>query len=388
MHQEPDPGIHDARVEPPATGFSHKCRRAARFLQLLITENRTEAVLVAVALLVLAVATIPSPYAVERPGPAADMLGTVPVDGEDVPVLTVEGQPHSESAGQLNLLTVSIAGSPDRPLSWIALIPALFDRSQEIAPVTDFYPEGITVEQREEVTSLQMDNSQVLAATAAFQTMGLEVGMTLGVGDVDPDGPAAGLLEAGDELLAVDSVLLEDFEQLTAAVAKAHGGLSITVLRDGETLTVDVTPRATNDSDGPKLGIVVSQAHDLPHDVVISVPQIGGPSAGLIFGLAIMERMGEGPNVAGLTISGTGTLSAEGDVGAIGGITQKAWAASRADSDLFLMPLENCSDVKGFPSGLNAVPVATLEEAVDAINAVSAGEPVAGLERCEIPSQK
>lgn len=356
--------------------------RLWRALRRIVRENRTEAVMVAVALVVLAVATIPSPYAIERPGPVVDVLGTVPVEGEDVPVLTVEDQPDTAADGQLNLLTVSIAGSPQRPLSWIALVPALFDPSQEIAQVSQFYPEGITVEQREEVTSLQMDASQVVSATAAFRAMGLHVGVSLSVGDVDTAGPAAGVLQPGDELVSVNGKKLTSFEQLIETVSASTDPLTFELVRDGQTRTEQVAPRVPTDGEEPRLGIAVSTSYELPRTVDISVPQIGGPSAGLIFGLAIMDRMGEGPDLGGLTVSGTGTLNEDGAVGPIGGLTQKAWAASRADTDLFLMPIANCPDVQSFPKDLKVAPVATLEDAVAAINAASAGETVPGLEAC------
>lgn len=342
----------------------------------------------AAALVVLAAATIPSPYSIERPGPVVDVLGTVPIEGEDVPVLIVEDQVNSEAEGTLNLLTVSIAGSPQRPLSWIALIPALFDRSQAIAPVAQFYPEGVTVEQREKVTSMQMDASQVVSATAAFRAMGLEVGVRLSVSDVDDTGPATGVLQPGDELVSVNGIVLEGFGQLIETVSAGEQPLTFEIVRDGAARSVRVTPNPPSEGAAPRLGIVVVTEFELPRTVDISVPQIGGPSAGLVFGLAVMERMGEGPVLDGLIVSGTGTLSAEGEVGPIGGLTQKAWAASRAGSDLFLMPTENCADVAGFPSGLVVAPVATLEEAVAAIDAASAGESVAGLERCTLLAGK
>lgn len=358
--------------------------RLWRTLGRIVREYRSEAVIIAVALAVLAVATIPSPYAIERPGPVVDVLGTVPVEGEEVPVLTVEQQVDAAADGTLNLLTVSIVGSPQRPLSWISLVPALFDPSQTIAPVSQFYPEGITVEQREEVTSLQMDASQVVSATAAFRAMGLDVGVTLSIGDVDEAGPAAGLLKAGDELVSINGTEIASFDQLIDTVSTGTDPLTFQLVRDGESRTVEVAPQVPSTGDEPRLGIVVSTAYELPYEVDISVPQIGGPSAGLIFGLAIMDRLGEGPELGGLTVSGTGTLGADGAVGAIGGLTQKAWAASRVDTDLFLMPVANCPDVEGFPKNLKAAPVATLEEAVDAINAASAGKEVAGLERCKV----
>ena len=365
-------------------------KKPARFWQRvreLVRLNRTETVLALVAIAVLLVTVVPSPYAVERPGPVVNVLGTVPVDGNDVPVLTVEGQKtqserDDESAGALNLLTVQITGSPQNPLKWIALIPALFDPSQSIAPVTDFYPDGVTVEQREKVTSMQMDNSQVQAAAAAFTELGLPVKVTLSVDGVDEHGAAAGVLERGDQIVSVDGTPVASFDDLIAAVSAAAGEIEIGIRREAESSTVRVTPKPQSPGADPRLGVVIASSFELPREVDISVPQIGGPSAGLVFGLAIMDRLGDSPELRDLAVSGTGTLSATGQVGPIGGLTQKAWAAERAGSDLFLMPMANCADVADFPKQLRVAPVATLAEAAAAIDTVSAGGTVAGIERC------
>nr|WP_209706631.1 S16 family serine protease [Leucobacter exalbidus] len=340
-----------------------------------------------IALVVFASAVIPSPFAIERPGPVVDVLGDIELEGEAVPVLKVEGEretasSHQANEGALNLLTVSIAGSPQQPLGWLALIPALFDPSQKIARVAEYYPEGVTVEQREEYNSLQMDASQVQAAAAAFTQLGLEVGTTLSIGGVDEAGPAAGKLKTGDVLNKVNGEPLQNFEQLLETVSAADGPIEFEIAREGEIRIESVQPKAPGPGEDPRLGVVISTTFELPQQVDISVPNIGGPSAGLIFGLAILDRLGETSTLNGLTVSGTGTLNARGEVGAIGGLTQKAWAASQAESDLFLMPMANCGDVEGFPSDLTVAPVATLAEAEAALESAAAGHAVAGLERC------
>ncbi|MHA3685310.1 YlbL family protein [Leucobacter sp. HY1908] len=391
MNFEPA-SVNEQNAPTGDSGPANEAKRPGKLVRLwrrtraLVRANRTETVMGLVAIAVLLAATVPSPYAIERPGPVVDVLGTVQVEGEDVPVLTVEGQKKeaqdAEAAGALNLLTVQITGSPQKPLNWAALIPALFDPSQSIAPVTNFYPEGITVEQREKVTSMQMDNSQVQAAAAAFAELGLPVKVALSVDGVDEHGAAAGLLEAGDELVSVGGAPLESFDDLNAAVSASDGEIEIGIRREGKDRSVRVTPQPQNPGGDPRLGVVIASSFELPREVDISVPQIGGPSAGLIFGLAIMDRLGDSPELGGLAVSGTGTLTAKGEVGPIGGLTQKAWAAKRAGSDLFLMPVANCADVEGFPKELRVAPVATLAEAAAAIDTAASGGQVAGLERC------
>ena len=115
----------------------------------------------------------------------------------------------------------------------------------------------------------------------------------------------------------------------------------------------------------------------------IQLEDIGGPSAGMAFSLAMYDRLTPGEMLDGMTVSGTGTMADTGEVGPIGGLEQKMWAAARAESDLFLMPLGNCADVpERIPDGLRVAPVATLTEAIDAIETAASGDTPAGLERC------
>ena len=348
----------------------------------VVRRNKPEAIVAGVSAVILLAGVLPSPYVVESPGPHVDVLGTIEVEGTEAPVLTVEGQVDDATDAELNLLTVYVSGNPENKRTWMSLVPALFDRSQSIHPLTDFYPEGITVEQRDEASTQQMASSQVQAEAAAFRAAGFEVNTTLTVAEVSENGPSEGLLEVDDVIVSVEGKPVKEFSQLTKAVSASSGAITVGVLRDGKTTDVSVTPRAPKSGADPLMGVVISTSFDIPRKVDISVPDIGGPSAGMIFGLAIMERLGKGPDLGDLTISGTGTLDPDGNVGAIGGLKQKAWAAKRANSDIFIMPMSNCVDVEDFPKDLNVAPVATLEEAVDVLNAVSAGKPYAGIERC------
>lgn len=337
------------------------------------------------ACILLLAALVPSPYAVEQPGPVVDTLGKALVDGKNTPVLAIEGAETYSTSGELNLLTVTILGDPEQPRSWLSLLPALLDPSQRIAPVSEFYPQGTTVEQREKANTVLMNGSQAQAAAAAFRAMGKKVGVELSVADVSKNGPADGALEPGDRLLSVDGRNIEDFASLRRSIIDAGDGAQIRIRfeRDGEARETVLTPRAPEGGSEPLIGAAISMDYQLPAKVDVSLSKIGGPSAGLVFAVAIIDRLTRGPLLDGLTVSGTGTMSDSGQVGAIGGLTQKMWAARRAGSDLFLMPLANCGDLpRRPPQGLRIAPVGTLDEAVGAIEAVAAGQEPAGLERC------
>lgn len=354
-------------------------------------ERRRARILLGIAIiacLTLLAAVVPSPYAVERPGPVVNTLGEVEIEDEAMPVISIPDIETFPTTGVLNLLTVSIAGSPEHPVSWLGLVPALVDPSQRIAPRSEFFPEGVTEQDREAANTVMMDSSQMQSAAAAFRELGESVDVELRVAGVSEEGPAAGILQKNDLIVSLDGDPIADFTALRNAIvdAGADSPVALRVLRDGESVDVSITPRLPEGGTEPMLGAVISSSYELPAEVDISLSRIGGPSAGMIFSLAIYDRLTPEPLLGGLIVSGTGTINDAGAVGAIGGLSQKMWAASRADSDLFLMPLANCGDVPDrLPQDLVIVPVETLGEAIDAIEARVAGETTVGIERCGAP---
>lgn len=351
-------------------------------------ERRKTRVLLGIAFLaslVLLAAVIPSPYAIERPGPVVDTLGDVTIKDKMVPVINIADVKTYPTKGVLNLLTVSIVGGPEHPASWLSLLPAAVDPSQRVAPQSEFFPDGESEKDRDAVNTVLMDTSQAQAAAAAFRQLKKPVSIELHVVDVSKNGPSEGVLRKGDILRGVNGVVVADFAELRELVisAGAETPMRLTIEREGKEQEVTVTPRTPDGGKEPMIGAVLSSSYRLPAQVDISLSQIGGPSAGMIFALGIYDQLTPGPLLDGLTVSGTGTISDSGQVGPIGGLEQKMWGAERAGSDLFLMPMENCADLpKEIPSGMTVAPVETLGEAIDAIETLASGGVPAGIERC------
>ncbi|BDZ44552.1 S16 family serine protease [Naasia aerilata] len=152
-------------------------------------------------------------------------------------------------------------------------------------------------------------------------------------------------------------------------------------MRDGEPRTVDVTPVELNGNLVVGVGIAVQ--YDFPFDVQIELPNVGGPSAGMMFALGIYDKLTPGALTGGERVAGTGTIDAEGAVGPIGGIRQKLYGAERAGADWFLAPEANCNEVVGHvPDGLRVVKVATLQDSIDALEAIGSGSGTSGLPTC------
>ena len=111
--------------------------------------------------------------------------------------------------------------------------------------------------------------------------------------------------------------------------------------------------------------------------MTISVGDIGGPSAGLMFALGIIDKLTPMNLTGGKFIAGTGEIEASGKVDPIGGIQQKMVGARNAGATVFLAPATNCSDVKGaIPAGLQVIKVSTLNQAVTYLEDLKSGQPV------------
>ncbi|MEU8589772.1 S16 family serine protease [Streptomyces sp. NPDC048664] len=113
--------------------------------------------------------------------------------------------------------------------------------------------------------------------------------------------------------------------------------------------------------------------------VTLKLADVGGPSAGLLFTLGIIDKLhGDGSGgdlTGGRVVAGTGTIDDAGRVGAVGGVSLKTRAARRDGATVFLVPKAECADAKAeLPGGLRLVPVTTLKGAVDALKALERGK--------------
>lgn len=344
--------------------------------------------LVVALLALLAMSFLPTAYVIELPGPVYNTLGTVSTsDGEEVPLIEISGAETYPTSGALDLLTVQIAGSRERRPSWFDLAVAWFDPSRAVVPIDAVFPEGQTSEQRSEQSAALMVDSQEEATAAALTELGYDIGTQVTVVSVGEDAAADGLLEEGDVVLRADGEPVTDAAALREQVQQDGGApLSLDILRDGEPLTVEVTPAATtvNDETVWIIGITLITDYDFPIDVTIQLNNVGGPSAGMMFALGIMDMLTPGNLNGGQNIAGTGTITADGTVGPIGGIQQKMWGALRADADYFLAPAANCPEVVDeIPGDLQVFSVATLDDALSVLDAISSDGDLSQLPTCQ-----
>jgi len=334
---------------------------------------------VLLALLVSVAFLVPVPYVTETPGLTADTLGSdIGVDGEptDQPVIEIDGDVQTyPTSGELRLTTVSVT-NPDSRVTLLQAFGAWFDDEDALLPRDVVYPPDQSAEEAREETAVAMTGSQSTSEVAAARAAGYDVAPIAAVAEVVAGGPSEGELKVQDEIVAVDGQPVNGSAEVVEAVRARDPGdpVELAVRRDGDRLEVTVT---TSEQDGrATIGVSVGDTYSVPFDVDFNLERdIGGPSAGTIFALAIYDKLTPGELTGGAVIAGTGEIDYEGNVGPIGGIQQKIVSARNDGATVFLAPESNCEEVLGAqtePGELRIVRIATLQEAIDALEALAA----------------
>ncbi|WP_022894519.1 YlbL family protein [Agromyces subbeticus] len=320
-------------------------------------------------------ALAPSPYVIEQPGPVYDTLGVAENgDGDEVPLIEIPDETTFPTDGELNLLTVSILGRPGQTPNWLEIVAAWFDQTRSVVPVEAIFPPGVSNEDRNARNEAAMVDSQQDAIAAALVELDYDFPREVTIAGLLEGSPADGILEEGDVIVALDGAEVHSIRELQTAV-REHGSdapAQIDLVRDGAPLTVEVTPVSR---DGVAvLGVGVRMHYEFPVDVELQLDDVGGPSAGMMFALGIVDKLTPDAMTGGEIIAGTGTIDSAGDVGAIGGIRQKLWGAERAGADWFLAPEANCNEVAGHvPDGVTVFSVSTLDQAREIVEDVADG---------------
>ncbi|MFF2369755.1 PDZ domain-containing protein [Agromyces sp. NPDC058110] len=328
-------------------------------------------------------ALLPSPYVIERPGPVYDTLGTAEHDGEEVPLIAIPDEKTYPTEGELNLLTVSVVGRPGATPSWFEVMTAWFDRRQSVVPVEAIFPAGVTDEDRDAQNAAAMVDSQQDAIAAALVELGYDFPRQVTVSGVAEGSAADGVLEDDDVIEAVNGVEVFSIDELRAEVQQNGGDApaELRVLRGDDELALEVTPTESNGVF--VLGVGVRMVYEFPIDVELQLDDVGGPSAGMMFALGIVDELTPGAMTGGEIVAGTGTIDSAGAVGAIGGIRQKLWGAKEAGATVFLAPASNCDEVVGnVPDGLDVFAVETLDQARDVVEAAGEGADLGGFATC------
>jgi len=339
-----------------------------RSLTLLIASVGTAA---AIAVSVL----VQVPYVILGPGPTLNTLGS----SSGKPLIAISGHPTYPTSGHLNMVTVSYQGCSGDEFNIFTALAAWLNPHEAVVPQGEICPSGQTQQQTQQQDTEEMTGSQQTATAAALTELHIPYTTEVVVVQTVSGYPASGVLKAGDVITAVDGKPVTGPSGLTGLIYAHPAGstLTVTIDRNGTTQQVRV---GTKESGGhPVMGVEIQQQYKFPFTVTISVGDIGGPSAGMMFALGIIDKLTTLDLTGGKFIAGTGEITAGGQVQAIGGIQQKMVGARDAGATIFLTPASNCSDTTGaVPAGLRLVKVSTLTQAVDYLQDIKAGKSVPG----------
>ncbi|MET7991142.1 PDZ domain-containing protein [Amycolatopsis sp. NPDC005232] len=317
------------------------------------------------------------PYVAISPGPTYDTLGRDAAGNE---VVQVKGHETYQTNGELRMTTVSLNDG----INLFTALGLWASGRYALAPREEYYRPGETNEQVKQENIQQLQDSQSNAQVAALRHLGYPVEVL--AKEIVSGSPADHVLAPGDKLVTVNGTKVTEAADVAKALTNTKPGqtVQITFQADGQPeRTVPITLAKRDDRTQGFMGLTAVDHAIAPFNVNISLQDVGGPSAGLMFTLAIIDRLtppGKSDNnlAGGRHIAGTGEISETGEVGPIGGISFKVVGAREAGATDFLVPEHNCAEAKSaVPDGLNLIKVSTLDDALTQLQNLKAGRPTA-----------
>lgn len=347
--------------------------------------------LILIALLCAGV-LIKVPYSEMSPGPTVNTLG----EARGEPVLQISGHKTYPTTGHLNMTTVRVTGAGYN-MNLVEAVYGWLAHDNKVVPHDTLYPDGKTEEQSSQENAEEFSQSQESAKVAALKELKIPVKSRVVVASVVKDSPAENKLHAGDVIRSVDGSPVKEPADVAKLVTKHRPGQNVVFSvvpakeaaaaekagkEPGGAENVTITTEKAKDADRAIVGIQAGTDHTFPFSIDIKLADVGGPSAGLMFALGIVDKLTPGDLTGGKFIAGTGTIDDAGKVGPIGGIEMKLIGARGAGARYFLTPAENCAAAASdTPGGLTLVKVSTIDDATKALEKIRKGD-TAGLPSC------
>ena len=286
--------------------------------------------------------------------------------------VSITGTSTYSSEGSLYLTTVSV----DTEVTFAEWVVALVDSTEQVVS-RDSVTGGESLDELQRRQREEMTDSKRSAEIVALGALGLAEpeGDGARVDGLVPDTPAAGRLQEGDVITEIDGEKISTLCDVGRAVGQHDPGESVrvTVLRNGETQTMSLQAADNPNSPGRAfLGIAMSPDFDFDSglEIEFETGRIAGPSAGLMFSLALYDLLTPEDLTEGRKIAGTGTINCDGSVGPIGGIRQKVAGAEKEGAEVFIVPIANADDAQAVADEIEVVAVDTFYEALDYLNAL------------------
>jgi PDZ domain-containing protein len=288
-----------------------------------------------VFVIIAALFVIPVDAYISQPGGAYDLKPLVEVEGGD-----------KNDLGTFSLMTISLAKA-----NAFSYTISQFSDKRKVLPVERVRKAGENDKEYNVRQKKLMSTSQFNAITVAFEKAGIPV-------EIDYDGvfvmsvmegaAAQGILHVGDKIRSIDGVKLVEPGQFYTLIAEKKLGdtVQMSLDRDAKPMDVSVTLKKIPNEQRAGLGVEFAEDKMVSTDpkVEIHTSNIGGPSAGLMFTLEIMNQLLDEDLTKGYKIAGTGEMLGDGTVGRIGGADFKVIAASKAGVEYFFAPSNDFSE--------------------------------------------
>jgi len=320
-------------------------------------------------LLTIATLLAPIPFVFFKPGVPDNVAGKI-ISIKDAKTYPINGK---------LFITSILVTNPDSPVFGAETLVNWAIGPHVVLPKESVYPPIKPAQKIERDSRNEMESSKVTSTAAALRYLGYDFDEVYYVSDIRDYSDAVKKLKIGDVITEIDGKEINQIEEIRTSYAKKSIGDSLHITVERKDKNGKVTPVTTRvilvenldieEKERPAIGILVGTSARFPIDVDFNLPGVGGPSAGLIFAVGIVEKLTEEDLVRGRKIAGTGTITASGKVGGIGGIEEKMVGASRIGATIFIAPRENCPDIEHVPKGLKVIPVSTLSEAIEALRA-------------------
>ncbi|WP_245630414.1 YlbL family protein [Granulicoccus phenolivorans] len=321
-------------------------------------------------ILAAALAFVPVPYVIYSPGRAYNVLGD---NAANQPIIQISGIQSHQTSGQLFMTTVAVTRSSGRVGLGEALV-AYWGPARDALPRDAVYTQGKSDEQVRTEEQLLMDTSKQDAVVAALRQADVPVHPMPVVASVSVAGPAHEKLQPGDLIESVNRQPVATPDDVRRIIRAAAPGdeVSLDIVRDRQPLNVRLSSDLSGQSRSAVIGITVDTGYSYEPRIDFGVGRdIGGPSAGLVFALAVYDRITPKDLLNQRSVAGTGTINSDGKVGPIGGIQEKVDGAQAAGAQVFLVPAANCRDLAGVKTTMTLIRVDTLDSAIRSLDALA-----------------
>lgn len=313
--------------------------------------------------LLLALVT-PLPYVLFRPGNPENVLKSmIKVPSE----FSAIDQENFDQSGRLFMTSIFVT-NPDSRIFALELIRAWIRSDETIVPRDSVFPKDQDPKEIKAQEAQQMVNSQERAIYSALTYLGYKIPTKVIVTGTIEESKAKEILLPGDEIVKINGEEIFTSDEIISLIRKKKVGekIRVQVIRGGERLDLPEIGLISNAA-GTAVGVFLKMEFTFPLEIEIAIENVGGPSAGMIFALGIIEKLSAEDFLRGRKIAGTGTINLAGEIGAIGGIGSKMIGAARKGATLFLAPAANCKDIGHIPDGIEVLPVTSLSEAIEVL---------------------